>query len=374
MDDTVSSVTQESASYIFADDVDTSSSSITVTESACVKRQPYSVTDLYEGGSSDDDETNLFDGNAKTGWLKHYRTANTCDSSLSYGYPHCVDVSFSVKTAISRYSLSNTVGNIQPQEWELYGRDSEIDSWNLVDSRANVMWNSLRYITKDFWSNQGGTKYLYWRMKFLKPDTVQTSNYYLWGIELSEIELYECDFKTLDGTGDRAKGSDLITVHAVKKVASTFPLPTPLRFGFGSKSMQSDVNWFCAKNQPAWYWRTTEYVQDDDGSAVWTPAVVVGAPHTGFASRPSGVDLIWHVDPAAGEVWCRMSFGESAATLTLTNSFDGSVLTGTLPRDGTYQFALARGAIAEVDFFRSWFVLQATTSVVVSARSSAAGE
>ena len=190
MDDTASSVTQESVRYVWSEDVDVISSSLAVTESPCIKRQPYSVTDLYEGGDSTNDESNLFDGNSKTGWLKHYRTPNTCDSALGSGYPHCVDVTFGVKTAISRYSLSNTVGNIQPQEWELYGRDNVDDPWSLMDTKTNIFWNSLRYITKDFWSNQGGTKYKHWRLKFLKPDTEQTSNYYLWGIELSEIELY----------------------------------------------------------------------------------------------------------------------------------------------------------------------------------------
>ena len=183
------------------------------------------------------------------------------------------------------------------------------------------------------------------------------------------------------GSGDRAKGSDLITMHAVKKISAL--VGTPMHFGFGSKSMQTDVQWSCTGTEPKWYWRTTEYSEEEEkeeeSGATWTKAVVVvtgttTTPHTAsFPSRPAGgVDLIWYANPAANEVWCRMSYGEAAATLTLTNSFDGSVLTASLPRDGTYQFALARGSISSSNFFKSWFVLQATTSVVVSARSSAA--
>ena len=64
------------------------------------------------------------------------------------------------------------------------------------------------------------------------------------------------------GSGDRAKGSDLITMHAVKKTSAL--VGTPMHFGFGSKSMQTDVQWSCTGTEPKWYWRTTEYSEEEE--------------------------------------------------------------------------------------------------------------
>ena len=123
--------------------------------------------------------------------------------------------------------------------------------------------------------------------------------------------------------------------------------------------------------QPAWYWRTTEYESDEDpNKPVWEAATTMGT-----ASSPSSssgtVDTIWHSSSSANEIWCRMAYGGSSASLTLTHSYNGNVHSGNLLRNGIYQFVLAKGSISGSNWYKSWFTLQATTSVVVSARSGA---
>ena len=199
----------------------------------------------------------LTTGNVKTYW-RTYKTSspyNGCagtddatGSSSNQGYPHCLDLSFATETAISRYSFSNYQGLVQPKSWELYGRENDgtgtgSTTWINVDKQSNVLWNSERYVTKNFWSNSETStdeQYKYWKFKFLATDHAQYTQY----VELSEINLFECEHKLLDGTtSDRAKGSDLITMKATK-TTSTNP-GNQYFFWFGSKTMQTDTNWLC---------------------------------------------------------------------------------------------------------------------------------
>ena len=174
-------------------------------------------------------------GNVKTYWR----------TSWGQYYPHYLDLSFATETAISRYSFSNYQGLVQPKSWELYGRENDgtgtgSTTWINVDKQSNVLWNSERYVTKKFWSNSETStdvQYKYWRFKFLETDHPQYVNY----VELSEINLFECEHKVLDGTtSDRAKGSDLITMKATKTTSTN-----EYFFWFESKTMQTDTNWLC---------------------------------------------------------------------------------------------------------------------------------
>ena len=123
--------------------------------------------------------------------------------------------------------------------------------------------------------------------------------------------------------------------------------------------------------QPAWYWRTTEYESDQDPSSpVWEAATIMGTASSSSSSSGT-VDTIWHSSPSANEIWCRMAYGGSSASLTLTHSYNGLTHSGNLLRNGIYQFVLAKGSISTINWYKSWFTLQATTSVVVSARSGA---
>jgi ankyrin repeat protein len=373
--DTIAKVTKESVRYHFGDGVETITStgsndktSIAITSSGCIKRIPDSVDDNYESTSSE--PTLMFDSNVKTYWRKRVNTPSNCigtDSSSGtstspYGYPHCLDFSFSIPTAVSRYSFSNYEGFVQPKSWELYGRSEISDSWIKVDTQNNILWNSERFVTKKFWSNSvtlKDSKYKLWKFKFLATDHPTYVDY----VELSEINLFECENELLTGTNDRAKGSDLITMHGTEKIGTS----DELSFGFGSNTMQTDNKWSCTTTEPVWYWRTTEYEMDQDpNTPVWSSAKIIGTV-TDLSSR--NIDTIWHSSAAASEIWCRMAYGEAPASLTLTHSYNGVVKKGVLPRNGIYTFALARGAITSSSWFRSWFTLQATTSVVVSARS-----
>ena len=445
------------------------SPTVSSTEGTCIKRTPDKINDLYLGNdASASSENNLFDGNVKTKWQTN---KNSCDGLLSAsgtGYPHCLDIEFSTKTKLSRYTMSNYGGNLQPGSWEIYARDTnnvnvwtltiasqsitapegttiyygtfpnriegklktplngatttivlttnagvtfesgneiviggttifgsnfytaiETNKWNLISKQtvASVQWKSEAYVTKSFWSNSVTSKdvaHKYWRFKFLTVD-YPNINYYgptgLNYIRLTGLSFFECEKNVLkDDSSDRAKGADLITVHVKKK--SSASSSSSKFFSFGSSgSMQTDIKWKCTETQPKWYWRAIEYDETKDDVGIWTSAIQIGKTTTLIPSRGE-IDTIWHSNSNANEIWCRMAYGEASATLTLTHSYAVSAGTGnslfptqikSLPRNGLYTFALARGQIGQTQWFQSWFNLQvtpSTTSVVVSARSS----
>ena len=128
-----------------------------------------------------------------------------------------------------------------------------------VDKQSNVLWNSENYVTKKFWSNSETStdvQYKYWKFKFLATDHPQYTQY----VELSEINLFECEHKVLDGTtSDRAKGSDLITMKATKTTSTN-----EYFFWFESKTMQTDTNWLC-KYASTLYEKKSQYGSVRDG-------------------------------------------------------------------------------------------------------------
>ncbi len=148
------------------------------------------------GSPNGEEKDKAFDDNTHTKWLDFCGSDGTSWIQYDYGYGNSYK--------IAKYSISsaNDQPNRDPKDWFLEGSNDNI-TWTKIDQRSGIMFSS-RYQALEFdISDENVSEYQWYRLNITDIRDASYAN----SVQLSEIELYECEEITTSFTSEWAKYS-----------------------------------------------------------------------------------------------------------------------------------------------------------------------
>jgi len=156
----------------------------------------YSNAEAFCSSSSPhgEEKDKAFDDDTHTKWLDFCGSDGTSWIQYDYGSGNSYK--------IAKYSISsaNDQMNRDPKDWFLEGSNDNM-TWTKIDQRTGIMFSS-RYETLEFdISNENVSNYRWYRFNITDIRDASYAN----SVQLSEIELYECEEITASVTSEWAK-------------------------------------------------------------------------------------------------------------------------------------------------------------------------